>query len=63
MKNFAVCEEILEDNCLSGCFSIRDKNDTNPTRFMVYGYFDSYDEAADYLAWLKQVKKRYLRLF
>ena len=45
---YAVCEEIV-DGILTNVYTIRDSKDTNPDRFMVHGYFDTYNEAKQYL--------------
>ena len=52
---YAVCEEIVED-ILTNVYTIRDSKDTNPNRFMVHGYFDTYDEAKQYLDTVARVR-------
>ena len=53
---YAVCEEIF-DNILNGCYTIRTAQDTNPNRFMVHGYFDTYEEAYNFIKTLKEKGK------
>ena len=45
---YAVCEEII-DGILTNVYTIRDSKDTDPNYFMVYGYFDTYEDAKQYL--------------
>lgn len=48
MKEYAVCEEII-DGILTDIYTIKDSKDTDPNYFMVHEYFDTYEDAKQYL--------------
>ena len=52
IRPYAACEEII-DHEPSGIFTVRDWNDTNPHCFMVHGYFDTFEEAHDYIDYMQ----------
>lgn len=52
---YAVCEEIVND-ILTNIYTIRDSKDIDPNYFMVHGYFDTYNEAKQYLDTVVRVR-------
>lgn len=48
-KKFAVCEELKYD----GCYTIRLSSDCSSNRFRILNEFDSYEEAKEYIDYLK----------
>ena len=52
LKEYVVCEEILGDH-MYGLYTVRINTDCNPARFKVLADFDTYEEAADYINYLR----------
>ena len=51
MKDYVVCEEMIKGQY--GLYSIRDKNDCSHNRFKILADFDTYEEADDYIDYLR----------
>ena len=52
LKEYVVCEECV-NGFYCGCYSIRVNNDCSSLRFIVIASFDTYEEASDYIDYMR----------
>ena len=50
LKEYIVCEEYINNNSY---YTVRVNTDRNPLRFKVLADFDTYEEASDYINYLR----------
>ena len=57
LKKYVVCEEIIDN--IYGCYSVRINTDCSLSRFKVLADFDTFEEADNYVDYLRHPEEHF----